>query len=98
MVFKLLFTDEAKSQLNMLAKNNTYHKRYKAVLKCLSFLEQNPRHSGLNTHKYNGIKGSKGEDVFEAYAENNTPGAYRVFWMYGPNNRQITILAITPHP
>ena len=38
------------------------------------------------------------EDVFEAYAENNTPGAYRIFWYYGPGKNQITILAITPHP
>jgi hypothetical protein len=30
--------------------------------------------------------------------QNRTPGAYRVFWCYGPDQKQITILAITPHP
>ena len=30
--------------------------------------------------------------------ENDTPGAYRVFWCYGPDRRQITIVAITPRP
>ena len=26
------------------------------------------------------------------------PGAYRLFWCYGPESGQITIIAITPHP
>jgi len=36
--------------------------------------------------------------VFEAYVQNRTPGAYRVFWCYGPEPIQITVIAITPHP
>jgi hypothetical protein len=36
--------------------------------------------------------------VFEAYAQNKTPGAYRVFWCYGPEQGEITVIAITPHP
>jgi len=39
-----------------------------------------------------------GEKVFTAYAQNRTPGAYRVFWAYGPDQETITIIAITPHP
>ena len=31
-------------------------------------------------------------------AENNTPAAYRIFWFYGPGKKEITIIAITPHP
>jgi hypothetical protein len=34
----------------------------------------------------------------EAYVENKTPAAFRVFWCYGPNRDELTILAITPHP
>lgn len=64
----------------------------------LALLETNPSHPGLNTHKFSSLKGPGGEDVFEAYAENKTPAAWRVFWYYGPDKRQITILAITPHP
>jgi glycine cleavage system aminomethyltransferase T len=48
--------------------------------------------------KFNSLTGPKGEDVFEAYVENRTPAAYRVFWCYGPEQEEITILAITPHP
>ncbi len=98
MSFKLLFTDEAAAQYESLEKDKGLHKRLKSVRKALGYLELNPRHQGLNTHKYSSFVGPNGEDVFEAYAENNTPGAYRIFWYYGPGKNQITILAITPHP
>jgi hypothetical protein len=52
----------------------------------------------LHTHKYNALEGPNGEEVFEAYVENNTPGAYRIFWHYGPGRGIISIIAITPHP
>lgn len=42
--------------------------------------------------------GAHGEEIFEAYAENHTPTAYRIFWHYGPGSQIITIVAITPHP
>lgn len=98
MSFKLLFTDEAGETLDDLKSNKSSEKIFKAVRKSLGYLEMNPRHPGLNTHKFTSLKGPNNQDVFEAYAQNNTPGAYRVFWCYGPNKQQITILAITPHP
>lgn len=61
------------------------------------FLANDPRHPGLNTHKYDSLSGPTAEPVFEAYAENKTPGAYRVFWYYGPGN-EITLVSVTPHP
>lgn len=97
-MFKLQFTTTAKSQLEQLHKDSSLRKRLKAVLKALAYLETNPRHSGLNTHKYTAFTGPEDEEVFEAYAENKTPAAYRIFWYYGPNKKQITIVAITPHP
>jgi hypothetical protein len=43
--------------------------------------------------------------VFEAYVQHKTPGAFSVFFFYGPDrvvNRKrvavLTIVAITPHP
>jgi len=36
--------------------------------------------------------------VFEAYAEQGTPAAYRIFWYYGPKETHLTVVAITPHP
>jgi hypothetical protein len=73
---------------------------FKQVHKCVTLLSQNPRHSGLKTHEYDSLEHpyDKKAKVFEAYAQNDTPGAYRVFWCYGPKKHEITIVAITPHP
>lgn len=98
MRFELEFTEQAGHDLDELESNPTHRKRLKSVLKALGYLQVNPRHPGLNTHKYTSLVGPKGEDIFEAYAENNTPGAYRIFWFYGPDSSMITIVAITPHP
>ncbi len=97
-MFRLEFTTEAVLQLKNLEKNLALKKRHKAVLKALAYLETNPKHPSLNTHKYSSLKGNNGEEIFEAYAENNTPSAYRIFWHYGPNKNFITIVAIVPHP
>lgn len=97
-MFQLLWTDQAINDFEALEKNKALSKRLKAVKKTLGYLETNPRHPSLNTHKYQSIRGLNHEEVFEAYAENKTPGAYRIFWFYGPSKKQITILAITPHP
>jgi hypothetical protein len=73
---------------------------FKQVHKTVSLLRANPKHPGLRTHEYTSIENpyDKTQKVFEAYAQNKTPGAYRVFWCYGPGKNEITIIAITPHP
>jgi hypothetical protein len=96
MRFRLVLTTQAKDVLKELA--NFDPKKHKKVLKTLGLIETNLRHSGLKTHKCDSLQGPKGEEIFEAYVENRTPGAYRVFWFYGPKSEQITILAITTHP
>jgi hypothetical protein len=97
MHFKLLFTDVANEQLESLKNDNSQSKRLKAVRKCLGLMETNLRHPSLQTHEYHSCTGPDGEKVFESYPENNTPGAYRVFWYYGPKQGVITIAAIVPH-
>ena len=98
MSFTLKFTTQAVADLSSLEEDSSLLKRLKAVRKALAYLETNPRHPGLNTHKYSSLPGPNGEDVFEAYAENKTPAAYRIFWFYGPGKKEIRIIAITPHP
>lgn len=95
---KLLFTPEAEGQLAGLDADKGLAKRLKAVRKTLGLMETNLRHPSLNTHKFDSLTGAKGEEVFESYAENRTPAAYRVFWHYGPTRGELTIIAITPHP
>jgi hypothetical protein len=96
--FSLSVTNEARETLRKLGLDPGLAKRLKAVKKTLSQLESNPRHPALQTHKFQSLSGPNGEEVFEAYAEQRTPAAYRVFWYYGPEKGQITVLAISPHP
>ena len=96
--FHLVFTPAAREALSLLAKDASAAKRLRAVQKTLGLLEGNTRHPSLHTHEYSKLSGPQGQKVFEAYAENKTPAAFRVFWCYGPNAGQITIIAITPHP
>jgi len=55
-------------------------------------------HRRLNSHKYQSLTGPNGEDVWESYIENRTPGAWRIWWLYGPTPDTLTILTLGPHP
>lgn len=97
MTFTLFYTESAAAECDRLERQPS-SRVWKAVRKCLGLLETNPRHPGLNTHKFESLKGPNGEEVFEAYAQNRTAAAYRVFWCYGPGKGKITVIAVTPHP
>ena len=97
-MFTIYITDQAKQQINTLKTDQGLNKSYNAVKKALYLLAENPRHKSLQTHEFTSLKGPKGGKVFEAYAEQATPAAYRIFWYYGLEKDQITILAVTKHP
>lgn len=111
-MFELVWTEQAQSDFERLReaaqaeqekprnKSGKAQGLFKQVRKALSLLEDNPRHPGLRTHEYHSLLHpyEPSQKVFEAYAQNNTPGAHRIFWCYGPRKQQITVLAITPHP
>lgn len=93
----IYWTHRGESDFNCLKSEPSLDKHYKAVKKTIELLSANPRHNSLQTHEFTSLKGPKGAKVFEAYAEQNTPGAYRVFWYYGPFKNQLTIIAIVKH-
>ncbi len=97
-MYELLFTPQADKDLRELESNPSDKRILKAVRKTLGYMETNLKHPSLQTHEFKSLRGPNGEKVFEAYAQQNTPGAYRIFWYYGPNKNKITIVAITPHP
>jgi len=97
-LFEIFLTDQARYQLDRLKTDKGLEKRYKAVKKTIRFLSSNPRHKSLKTHEFTSLKGPNKEKVFESYAEQSTSAAYRIFWCYGPDKNQITIITITPHP
>ena len=90
------------NDLSMRAKSLTLDKDeerfFKKFVKALGFLSVNPRHNSLATHEISDLSRKHGMKIFQSYLENNTPGAGRLFWAYGPDKRDITILAVEPHP
>jgi hypothetical protein len=97
MPFIIIVSEKAKKSIKALKYNQALNKRFKAVSKALNYLSSNPRHPSLNTHEFKGCPGPNGERIFEAYAENNTPGAYRIFWCYGLHKGEIIVLDIVAH-
>jgi hypothetical protein len=102
---KIQFTLTADQQLTALEDAPANAALFEQVRKAIGYLEIDPHHPGLHTHEFTSLTGVNGEKVFEAYAQNNTPGAYRIFWHYGPDETKgkkrvpvITVLAITRHP
>ncbi len=70
----------------------------KKLAKAVVHLQDNPFHPGLQTHEIVALSARYGQKVFESYLENNTPGAARIFWIYGPRRRYITLIGLEPHP
>jgi len=97
MSYFLSFTPSAKQSLRELKDSAHLEKRFKAVSKALKYPTENPRHPSLQTHQYFSLFGPNGEKVFEAYAEQDTPAAYRIFFYYGRVRREIVVFAITSH-
>ena len=102
---KIKFTLTADAQYASLQKSPSSAALFDQVRKAIGYLEIDAKHPSLHTHEFTSLCGANGEKVFEAYAQNNTPGAYRIFWHYGPDEAKvkkripvITIIAITRHP
>lgn len=102
---ELFLTPEAEEQLKSLESQPGKAGLLSQVRKTLGLMETNLRHPSLQTHKFHGLRGERGEEVFQAYVQQHTPGAYRVFFHYGPDRREgstrirrLTIVSILPHP
>ena len=90
---------ESLTQKNKASRaNKNEQKLYKQLGKAMYLLSQNPRHPGLRSHEIPVLTTRYGMKVWESYLENNTPNAGRLFWVYGPDNGDITIIGIEPHP
>lgn len=103
---KLRFKPAADEELDRIKNNPSFKGILKQVNKTLGYLETNLKSKSLQTHEFESLTRLYGVKTFEAYAQHNTPAAYRVFWQYGPDeigkggNRIpiLTIVGITPHP
>lgn len=68
------------------------------LVRVMGYLAENPRHPSLRTHEIDVLTDRYGFKVFEAYLQNNAPAAGRLFWAYGPDRGDITIMGVEPHP
>ena len=81
---------------NTISKNEL--KLFKKLIKVLNFLSEDPRYNSLQTHEIEALSKRYGRKVWQSYLENNKPAAGRIFWVYGPEQEDITVIGIEPHP
>ena len=62
---------------------------FKKLVKTLGYLQENPRHNSLASHEIDDLTRRFGLKIFQAG---------RLFWTYGPEKGDITVLAVEPHP
>ena len=92
------FWDKLQSKVKAGSATEDEKKLHKQMGKTMYFLSQNPRHRGLQSHDIPALTARFGIKVWESYLENNTPAAGRIFWAYGPEQGDITIIGLEPHP
>ncbi|MFD9123545.1 hypothetical protein [Kitasatospora sp. NPDC059571] len=105
-MYVLRFTDDAREMLQRLAAGPKADVvKLKKTRKALALLQTDPRYPGLHSHQYENFPGHSGQKVWDSYVENHTPGAWRIYWTYGPDETDdqgqtvqvITVLVIGPH-
>lgn len=65
--------------------------------KALKFLRVNPKYPSLNTHEISDLSRRYGRKVFQSYLDQGKL-AWRMYWIYGPNQKEITVIGISSHP
>jgi hypothetical protein len=90
------------ADLSRKAKSGTLgkdeEKLYKKIGKVMALLANDPRHPGLQSHDIDALTHRYGMKVIQSYLENKTSGAGRIYWVYGPESGEITVIRIEPHP
>ncbi len=71
---------------------------YKKWGKALKLLSADPGYPSLQTHEIEPLSRRYGMKVWQSYLENKTSGAMRMYWVYGPDQKDITIIGLEPHP
>ena len=67
---------------------------YKKWGKALKLLSADPGYPSLQTHEIEPLSRRYGMKVRQSYLENKTSGAMRMYWVYGPDQKDITIIGL----
>ncbi len=76
-------------------KDGVLYKKWGSALQKLS---QDPFYPSLETHDIPPLTNRYGLKVWQSYLENKTSGAMRMYWVYGPDRQEITVIGLEPHP
>lgn len=71
---------------------------YKKWGQALKHLAADPFYPGLHTHEIPDLTKRYGRKVWQSYLENRTSRAMRMYWVYGPGQKDLTIIGLEPHP
>lgn len=82
-------------RLGIINKNDAI--LYKKWGKALRILSSSPDYPGLRTHEIEPLSRRYGIKVWQSYLENKTSGAMRMYWVYGPDRKSITVIGLEPH-
>ena len=78
--------------------NNKDAELYKKWGSALKKLAMDPFYPSLKSHEIEPLSKRYGMKVWQSYLENKKSGARRMFWVYGPDKNDITIIGLEPHP
>lgn len=76
-------------------KDAELYKKWGSALKKLAM---DPFYPSLKSHEIEPLSKRYGMKVWQSYLENKKSGARRMFWVYGPDKNDITIIGLEPHP
>lgn len=71
---------------------------YKKWGNALKKLSEDPTYPSLQTHEIPPLSKRYGMKVWQSYLENKTSDAMRMYWVYGPDQKDITVIGLEPHP
>lgn len=71
---------------------------YKKWGNALKKLSEDPFYPSLKTHEIPPLSKRYGMRVWQSYLENRNSSAMRMYWVYGPEKEEITIIGLEPHP
>ena len=84
---------------NKSGEATKYEKQlYKKWGESLKKLSINPMYPGLHSHEIEELSRRYGIRVWQSYLENKKSKAMRMYWIYGPEKEDITVIGLEPHP
>lgn len=91
--FTVVLTEQADEDLAALAPVDR-----RRVGEALDRMGTDPLDPLLASYLYESTTGPGGEEVWESRVEPEEPDGLRIWWWFGREEQELTVLAIGPHP